>query len=70
MKLNISIHIGPKVTHKKCCKPRVQEKKVISILIFTQLTRGLMGIAFPVAVITKFYKNYRSVFVKNFRRKR
>ena len=53
MKLNISIHIGLKVTQTNFCKARVRMRKVISILIITYLTCSLMGNLVSGTVILK-----------------
>ena len=53
MKLNISTHIGLKVTQKNVCKGRVRMRKVISILVITHLTRSLMGNRVSSTVILK-----------------
>ena len=53
MKLNISIHIGLKVTQKNFCKAIVRMRKVISILVITYLTRSFMGNRVSSTVILK-----------------
>ena len=53
MKLNISIHIGLKVTQKNFCEARVRMRKVISILVITYLTRSLVGNRVSSTVILK-----------------
>lgn len=68
MKLRESIHNGLKVTQKNFYEARVDERKVMNISIFTDLTHSLMGIRVSSTVILQLYQKYRSDLKKKQRK--